>query len=174
MVSKALKLDADEAIKRKGEFGTADDKLLDEIQEMQDERFTDIRSIRFGWVDQPSGVDGKIEKKLMSIIPSGKFVFPDRSQDLSAIVPEDPYLCLVFEPPDGKVAFAKILFPEYQPKIYVPPSRIPAMVWRDEKGRIHTKVQKYSSYEERLLASIKDFEKMGMESIKVVFRKNEK
>ena len=175
MVNKCLKLDADEAIKRKGEFGTTDKKLLDRIQTMQDERFTDIRSVRFGWVDQPDEKDGlKMKKKLMSTLPNGKFIFPDRSQDLNAIVPEDPYLCLVFEPEEGKVAFAKILFPEYQPKIYVPPSRIPAMVWRDDKGHTKNRLHNFSTYEERLIACVKDFESMGVDSIKIIFRKNEK
>ena len=173
MVNKCLKIDADEAIKRKGEFGTTDGKLLERIQTMQDERFTDIRSVRFGWVDQPDETDGlKMKKKLMSTLPNGKFIFPDRSQDLNAIVPEDPYLCLVFEPEEGKVAFAKILFPEYQPKIYIPPTRMPSMVWRDEKGTVHRKLPHGNSYEERLVSAIKEMEIKGFEHVKIEFKRN--
>jgi len=171
MVNKSMKMDADEAVSRRGVFGTEDEKLLEQIQDTQDERFTDIRSIRFGWVKQPTNKGTETEEKLMSTLPNGKFVFPDRSQEITDIIPEDPYLCLVFEPPEGKVAFAKVLFPEYQPKIYIPPSRIPLMVWRDEKSKkIRRKVHKFNSYEDRLMASIKEMESFGFESIKIIFK----
>lgn len=163
------KLDAYDAIKRKGEFGTKDEELLKQIENTQDERFKDIRSLRFGWVEQPSK-DGKVEKKLMTLLPNGKVCFPDKSQNLEEIIPEDPYICLVYE--REREAFAKILFPEYQPKIYIPPSRIPAMVWRDETGKVHRKLPHGNSYEERLIQSIKEMESKGFESIKIVFRKN--
>jgi len=108
--------------------------------------------------------------KLMSMLPNGKVVFIDRSQNIEEIIPEDPYICMVYE--REREAFAKVLFPEYQPKIYIPPSRIPAMVWRDEKGNVRRKVPHENSYEERLIKAIKEMEGMGFESIKIVFRKN--
>ncbi len=164
-----LKMNADEAISKSGVFGTKKDKLMEEIEKNQDERFRDIRSLRFGWVKQP--VEGKKveETKLMSMLPNGKVVFIDRSQDLTDINPEDPYICMVYE--REREAFAKILFPEYQPKIYIPPSKIPAMVWRDKQGKIHRRLPHGNSYEERLIQAIKEMEKLGFESIKVVFRK---
>ena len=158
MVEKCEKLDADSAIKRKGVFGKNDKELLKIINERQkqDEKFTDIRSIRFGWVKQSADSTGKVKSKLMSTLPNGKVVFPDKSEDLDSIIPEDPYLCLVFEPIGEKVAFAKILFPEYKPKIYIPPSRIPAMVWRDSKGIVHRKMPVGTTYEERIISAVKE------------------
>jgi len=174
MVDKCKKIDADEAIKRKGVFGKSDKELLDIIKEKQgvDDKFTDIRSIRFGWVKQPQDSSGKSVSKLMSTLPNGKYIFPDKSENLENIVPEEPYLCLVFEPEGEKVAFAKILFPEYKPKIYIPPSRIPAMVWRDSKGIVRRKMPIGTTYEERLISAIKEMESLGVESVTVVFRKN--
>ena len=168
---KCIKLDADEAIRRKGTFAESNEDALKRIQTTQDEKFTEIRSLRFGWVKQPSDKDGKCEMKLMSTLPNGKIIFPDRSQNLDDIIPEEPYLCLVFDPPGKKVAFAKILFPEYKPKIYIPPSRIPAMVWRDDKGIVHRKVPHGDTYEKRLITCIKEMEALGMDSVTIIYRK---
>ena len=163
-------MDADEAVRKRGEFGIKKEELLKEIEENQDERFRDIRSLRFGWVKQPGEGKKEGETKLMSMLPNGKVVFIDRSQDVTELIPEDPYICIVFE--REREAFAKILFPEYQPKIYIPSTRIPVMVWRDEEGRVHRKLPHGNSYEERIITCIKEMEKLGFESIKVVFRKN--
>jgi len=165
-----LKMDADEAVSKSGTLGTKKEKLLEEIESKQDERFRDIRSLRFGWVKQPIEGSKETETKLMSMLPNGKVVFVDRSQDVTDINIEDPYICMVYE--REREAFAKILFPEYQPKIYIPPSRIPAMVWRDESGKTHRKLPHGNTYEERLIQALKEMEKLGFESIKVVFRKN--
>ena len=169
-MSSKLKMDADEAIMRKGEFGGSSEEALKVIEEKQDERFVDIRSLEFGLVDQHPEEGVKSDFKLMSMLPNGKVVFPDRTEDLDKIIPEDPYLCLVYE--REREAFAKILFPEYQPKIYIPPSRIPAMVWRDEKGVVRRKLPHGNTYEERIIEAIKEMEKLGFDSIKVVFRRN--
>jgi len=170
-MSRVTKLDADEAIKRKGSFGSKDEELLKDIEKSQDDRFTDIYSLTFGWKKQPqTNKDIEPEDKLMSMLPNGKICFIDRSQDETEIVPEDSYICLIYERP--REAFAKILFPEYQPKIYVPSSRLPAMVWRDDKGKIHNKVPMGSSYEERIISAIKEMENMGIYTVKIVFRKN--
>ena len=166
-----VKLDADEAIKRKGVFAVSDGDLLKKIQDEQNDKFTDIRSLRFGWVKQPSSDGKKTELKLMTTLPNGKYVFPDKTQNVEEIIPEDSYLCLVFEPTGQKVAFAKILFPEYQPKIYVPPTRIPAMVWRDNKGTIHRKLGVGNSYQERMMYCMMEMEKLGVDSYKVIHRK---
>jgi hypothetical protein len=168
-MASSKKIDADEAIERKGEFGGNKEEALKYIEERQDERFTDIRSLRFGWVDQSPDKDKK-DIKLMSMLPNGKVVFPDRSEDLDTIVPEEPYICLVYE--REREAFAKVLFQEYQPKIYIPPTRIPAMVWRDESGKVRRKLPHGKTYEERLIKAIKEMESRGFETIKIVFRKN--
>lgn len=167
---KIEKMDADEAIKRKGKFAISDDELLKQIETSQDERFKDIYSLRFGWKKQPTDDDTEPEEKLMSMLPNGKVVFVDRSQEEEGVIPEDPYICLVYERP--REAFAKILFPEYQPKIHIPPSRIPAMVWRDKKGKVHRKLPHGNSYEERLISAIKEMEMLGFESIKIIYKKN--
>ena len=165
-----VKIDADEAIKRKGEFGGSEDETLKQILEKQDDRFTDIRSLEFGWVDQHPEEGVKSDFKLMSMLPNGKVIFPDRSEDIEGIIPEDPYICLVYE--REREAFAKILFPEYQPKIYIPPSRIPAMVWRDKSGKVRRKLPHGNSYEDRIMQAIKEMEGLGFDSIKIIFRKN--
>ena len=162
-------MDADEAIKRKGTGGSSDEALKD-IEKSQDIRFKHIYSLIFGWKKQPEEKGKEPESKLMSMLPNGKVVFIDRSQIEEEIIPEDPYICLVYERP--REAFAKILFPEYQPKIYVPPSRLPAMVWRTEKGEMRRKLAIGNSYEERIIYAVKEMEKLGFESVKIVFRKN--
>ena len=164
-----IKMDADEAIRKKGVFATKDVDLLKLIEDNQDDRFKDILSLRFGWVKQPSDNTKPQERKLMSMLPNGKVVFIDRSQEIEDIVPEDPYICLVYE--REREAFAKILFPEYQPKIYIPPSRLPAMVWRDNHGNVKRKLAVGKSYEERIIYAIKEMEKLGFNYIKIVFRK---
>jgi len=175
-MSKIKKLDVDEAIKRKGEFGKPDEELLKGIDKVQsqDDKFCEIYSLRFGWKKQPpkdpNNKDEEPKFKLMSALPDGRVCFIDRSQDEEEIIPEDPYICLVFK--RDREAFAKVLFPEYQPKIYVPPNRLPAMVWRDSKGKVHNKRPFGNSYEERIVSAIKEMEKMGFESVKIVFRKN--
>ena len=63
---KIEKMDADEAIKRKGKFAISDDELLKQIETSQDERFKDIYSLRFGWKKQPTDDDTEPEEKLMS------------------------------------------------------------------------------------------------------------
>jgi len=169
MIGKMKKLNADEAISRKGTFGGNIEEDIKKIENLQDDRFTDIWSLRFGWVEQQSDKGSKTQKKLMSMLPNGKVVFIDRYQNDTDIVPEDPYICLVYE--REREAFAKIIFPEYQPKIYIPPSRLPVMVWRDNKGRIQRRLGKGNSYEMRLLDCIKEMEKLGFDSVKIVYRK---
>ena len=109
-------------------------------------------SIIFGWKIQPNG-----SKKLMSKLPCGKALFPDKSEDVDSIEPSIPYVCLVYEPeenPDGtqaKQAYAKIICEEYIPIIYVPKSRIPVMVWVDKNGRKRNKVPVGNSYMDRMM-----------------------
>jgi len=93
MTERCIRLDADEAVKRKG-TGESNEDLLKKIQTSQDEKFTEIRSLRFGWVKQPADKNGKCEMKLMSTLPNGKVIFPDRSQNLDDILPEEPYMCM--------------------------------------------------------------------------------
>jgi len=169
---KIAKLDVDEAISRRGTFGTTDEealKLVETVQS-QDDKFCEIYSLIFGKKEQPSKDGGEPEFKIMSSLPDGRVVFIDRSQDDDTIKLEEPYLCLVYK--KDRTAFAKILFPEYQPHIYVPPSRLPALVWRDAKGRVQRRIAMGSSYEERIVYAVKEMEKMGFEHVKLVFRKN--
>ena len=107
-----LKLDADVAVDRSGKLGMSKEEHLKIIEEAQDERFKDIRSLTFGWVEQSDEEGGKKERKLMTYLINGKATFIDKSQELEEVIPEDPYICMVYERP--REAFAKILFPEYQ------------------------------------------------------------
>jgi len=141
-------------------------ELENSILEKQDGLFKDIMIVTFGWRLQEDGT-----RKLVSRLPNGKFLFPDRSENIQDIEPGIPYVCLVYE--REREGFAKIISEEYQPKIYVPTHRVPVMVWRDENGRIHRKAPLGKSYEMRIIAAIKEMEDMGFQSVRVIFRKNQ-
>jgi len=163
-VSKVLTID--EAKKVKKVSGDRAKKFEEEVIEKQDSLFKDIMVVTFGWKIQEEGT-----RKLVSKLPNGKIIFPDRSETLEEIEPGTPYICLVFE--REREAFAKIICEEYQPKIYIPSSRIPQMVWREESGKIRHKAPHASTYEERIVSAIKEMEKKGFPSIKIIFRENQ-
>ncbi len=64
----------DEAKEKKGVSGTAAKEFETEVTGKQDNLFTDIMSVVFGWKEQPDG-----GRKLVSKLPNGKIIFPDRS-----------------------------------------------------------------------------------------------
>ncbi len=172
-------MDIDEAIKKKGVSGKAATEFVDEIAGKQDNQFTSIMSVVFGWKAQPDG-----SKKLVSKLPNGKIMFPDRSEEVEHIEAGVPYICLIYERKDeldakgnvirqGREAFAKICSEEYQPKIFVTKSRMPSMVWREESGKVRNKVPHGNSYEIRMISAIKEMEKLGFPSVRVVFRSNQ-
>jgi hypothetical protein len=164
-VSKVLSVD--DAKKLKGVTGDRAKEFEQEIIDKQDILFKDIYCVTFGYKLQDDG-----SKKLVSKMPNGKILFPDRSEDLQEVEPGTPYICLVYE--REKESFAKIICEEYQPKIFVPSTRVPHMVWRDTKGKVRRKAPHGNSYEERMIAAIKEMEQLGFPSIKVVFRKNQR
>lgn len=166
------KLEADEAIALRGDYNRSPEDTLKEIAKIQsqDDKFSELYTIVFGKKEQINKDTNETKYKIMSSLPDGRVVFVDRSQSEKDINLEEPYVCLVFK--RDKEAFAKILFPQYQPHIYVPASRIPAMVWRDKSGKTQTKNPDGSSYEERMMSAITEMESMGFEHVKVVFRKN--
>lgn len=171
-MKKIRRLDIDEAVRQRGRSFKYDEATMEEIENIQkqDEKFNEIYPLVFGWKKQASKTEGgKAEFKLMSSLPDGRVVFVDRSQDEEEVTPEEPYICLVYKRP--KEAFAKILFPQYQPHVYVPPTRLPVMVWRDEKGNIHRETPHGNSYEERIISAHKKMERMGFDHYKVVFRR---
>ena len=161
------KMDIDTAKEKKGKLGMSNEEFETIIHRKQDELFSDLRSLIFQWKKQESG-----EKKLMSRLPNGKVVFLDRSDNPEDINTGAPYICAVYE--REREAFAKVVCEEYQPKIFVPSSRIPHMVYRDEKGNIRRRAPVANSYEERIVAAIKEMEKLGFPSIKIIFRKNQR
>ena len=108
----------------------------------------------------------------MSKMPNGKILFPDRSEDMKEIEPGTPYICLVYE--REREAFAKVVCEEYQPKVYITSSRIPHMVWRDKSGKMRRKAPFGNSFEERVVAAIKEMEALGFPSIKIIYRENQK
>jgi len=168
-ISTSEVLSIDEVKRRKGVAGERAKEFEEEILNKQDSLFRDIMCVTFGWKLQEDGT-----KKLVSKLPNGKILFPDRSVNLEEIEPGTPYICLVYDREDGREGFAKVICEEYQPKIYIPSSRVPLMVWRDEKGNIRRKAPHGNSYEMRIVSCIKEMEKMGFSSIKVIFRKNQK
>ena len=156
----------DEAIGKKGVSGKDAETFKSDIASKQDNLFSDIMSVVFGWKIQEDG-----GKKLVSKLPNGKIIFPDRSEQKEKVEPGVPYICLVYE--REREAFAKICSEEYQPKIFVPSSRMLTMVWRDKSGKIHRKVPVEDTYEDRIVYAMKEMEKMGFQSVRVVFRKNQ-
>jgi len=160
-------LSIDDAKKLKGVTGDRAKEFENEITSKQDLLFKDIYCVTFGWKKQDDG-----SKKLVSKMPNGKILFPDRSEEMQEIDPGTPYICLVYE--REREAFAKVICEEYQPKIFVPSSKIPHMVYRDEKGKMRRKAPHGNSYEERIVSAIKEMEQLGFPSIKVVFRKNQR
>jgi len=109
-----------------------------------------------------------------------KNCFPDKTEKLDQIEAGLPYICLVYdrkvdeEGKPGREAFAKIICEEYQPKIYIPSSRLPLMSWRDKSGQLRNKAPFGNSFEERIVSAIKEMEKMGFPSVKLIYRINEK
>lgn len=171
----AKSLTIDEAKKKLKLFGDKAEAFEKKISEREDGQFNLLMSIVFGKKLQEDG-----SRKLMSKMPSGKALFPDRSESLEEIEPGIPYVCLVYdrelnekgEP--GREAFAKIICKEYQPIIYVPAtSRIPVLVYTKENGETTRKAYPGKSYAERMMALLNESEKLGFPSVKIVYRKNQ-
>ena len=160
-------LSIDEAKQKVGVSGEKAKEFEDLVLSKQDHLFEDIMSVTFGWKTQEDG-----SRKLVSKLPNGKIIFPDRSERTENVEPGVPYICIVYE--REREAFAKICSEEYQPKIYIPTSRMPTMVWRTKSGNVRRKVPFGNTYEERLVAAMKEMEKLGFPTIKVVFRGNQK
>jgi len=160
-------LTLDEAKKRNKATGDRGKKLEKQILDKQDLLFKDIMCVTFGWKVQEDG-----KQKLVSKLPNGKILFPDRSENMDEIEPGIPYLCLVYE--REREAFAKIICEEYQPKIFVTSYRMPYIVYRDDKGRIRRIAPEGNTYEERIVHAIKKVEDLGFPFVRVIFRKNER
>jgi len=176
-ITESKVLTIDEAKKLKGVSGKRGEAFEKEIMEKQNQNplFKDIMSVVFGFKTQNDGT-----KKLVSKMPSGKILFPDKSEDLAELEPGNAYICLVYDRLDdgkggpGREAFAKIVCEEYQPKIYILSSRVVQMVWRDNKGKMHHKAPFGNSFEERLVSALKEYENIGLPSAKIIFRRNQK
>ena len=178
-ISDAIPLTVDEAKKKLKLGGDKARAFEEKVIEKQDGQFTKIMSIIFGWKIQKDG-----GKKLVSKLSSGKICFPDKSEDLDAIEPGMPYICLVYDRQQekdaegniivkGSEAFAKIICEEYQPKIFVPQNKLPVMVWTERSGKVRNKVPVADSYSERMMILINMAEKLGFPSIKMVYRMNQ-
>jgi len=171
-MAKIEKLSVDEVIRRKGgDVVTDHNEVLKQIEKVQDDRFTDFYSLRFGWKEQKMEEGKEPVKKLIAALPNGKICFLDRSQEEKDVIPEDPYLCLVFDRP-GSVAFAKVLFPEAQPRIYIPATRIPVVIYKNDKNITERWRSNADTYEGRIVDCINKMEFLGFESFKIIFRKN--
>jgi len=174
-LGESKQITVDDAKKLKRITGEAAKEFEDQVLQKQDGQFKDLYVIVFGHKLQADGT-----KKLMGKLPSGKLCFVDKSEKLDAVEPGLPYICLVYdrkvdeEGKPGREAFAKIICEEYMPKIYIPQSRLPHMVWRDKSGTLKNKAPFGNTFEERIISAIKEMEKMGFPSVKVVFRINER
>lgn len=167
MTDEASKMSVDDAKKRKGKLGMSSNEFEDIINEKQDELFTDLRSLIFQWKEQDDGA-----KKMMSRLPNGKVVFLDRSDDPEEIKTDTPYICAVYE--REREAFAKVICEEYKPKIYILPSHIVHLVYKDDKDKTQIEMPgpQYKGYEQRLLYCIKKCEALGFPEVALIFRGN--
>jgi hypothetical protein len=141
--------------------------LEGKIIDKQDAFFSDIMVVVFGWKIQPDK-----SRKLVSKLPNGKIIFPDRSEQVERIEPGIPYICLVYE--REREAFAKICAEEYQPKIYVPSSKVVSLIYKTKSGKLMRKIPVHNTYEPRILEALKEAEELGFASVKVIFRQNQK
>lgn len=169
-MTKTTKMDIDEAKQKKGKLGMSEDEFEKIISEKQDELFSDLRSLIFEWKEQ----EKSNEKKLMSRLPNGKIVFLDRSDDPEDIKTGTPYICAVYE--REREAFAKTICEEYKPKIYVLPSHLVNVVYRDEDNKTRRIMPgpQYKSYGERMMYCIKKCEKLGFPEVAIIFRGNKR
>lgn len=175
MLTDAKPLNVDEAKKKLKLGGKKAKDFEQKVLEKQDGQFSKLMSVIYGWKVQDDG-----SKKLVSRMPSGKILFPDRSEDIDSIEPGIAYICLVYdrqidekgEP--GREAFAKIICEESHPIIFVPDSKIPVMVWTEPNGKKRNKVPIGNTYEDRMMQLIKEAEAKGFPFVRVVFRRNQK
>jgi len=153
-----------------------DQKLVDK----QNAQFCDLMVVTFGWKVQKDG-----SRKLVSKLPNGKILFPDRSEENTRIECGIPYICLVYERKDekdehgnvlekGREAFAKIIAEDYSPKIYVLPSRMVSVVYRTKGGKLVKKIPAQNTFAERMIEAVKILEEeLGEPTARIVFRKNQ-
>lgn len=162
----ASKMSVDEAKKRKGKLGMSHSDFENIVEDKQDELFTDLRSLIFQWKEQEDG-----DPKMMSRLPNGKVVFVDKSDNPDDIKTDTPYICAVYE--RDREAFAKIICEEYKPKIYVLPSHLVRLVYKDEKDDTQQELPDPSySYEDKMMWCIKKCEKLGFPEVTIIFRGN--
>jgi len=173
MKRKTKKIDVDEAVKIKGELGTTRKTIMKRVANKEDKWFCDLwKGIVFGYREQKGG-----GKKLMARLPSGKYVFPDKSENKKSIKPDTPYICLIYEPLDddgnkANAAFARIICEEYMPKITVTPKGIVWMVWKNDKGETEKRMTVQKSKNYRIAEAYNRFEEMGYEEIRIICVKN--
>jgi hypothetical protein len=176
-IAESKVLSIDEAKQKKGVTGKRGKSFEKDILEKQNQNplFKDIMSVVFSWKTQKDG-----SKKLVSRLPSGKILFPDKSEDLKEVEPGNAYICLVYDRMDdgkggpGREAFAKIICEEYQPKIYILSSRVVQMVWRDKKGKMRHKAPWGNAFGDRIVSAVKEYEEIGFPSAKIIYRKNQR
>ena len=176
-ITDSKSLSIDDAKTLKGVTGKRAEEFEEQVVELQEKYplFNQMFSVVFGWKKQEDG-----SRKLVSKHPSGKILFPDKSENIQEIEPGNAYLCLVYEPEfnakgePAREVFAKIICEEYQPKIFVLPNRVVTYAYRDKKGKMAKGAAFGNSFEERMLDIIKKYEKIGFPSAKIIFRKNTK
>lgn len=178
MIRKSEKVTIDEAYEKRGKLGMSKEEIQEKILEKENgERFSDLRSgIVFSWKKQENGT-----KKLMSRLPNGKVLFLDWSENEEEVKIDIPYICVVYEPdvnPDGtpaKQAYARVICPEYIPKIVKKPNGIVYMIWKDQKGKTRRTMPGPSrDADHRVVEAVKEMEKKGFEEVRIIYTKNKK
>jgi len=168
-MTKTNKMDIDTARDKKGKLGMSDDEFDELVGDKQNELFSDLRSLMFQWKKQDKTDK---EKKFMSRLPNGKVVFLDRSDDPEDLKTDTPYICAVYE--REREAFAKVICEEYKPTIYVLPSHLVSIVYRDDKNKTRRIMPgpQYKSYGDRMMFCINRCEELGFNEVNIVFRGN--
>jgi len=166
----------DEAKEKMKMTGKRAKELEEDITAKQEnyQQFDQLMSVIFGWKQQDDG-----SRKLVSKHPSGKIMFPDKSEDTREIEPGMAYLCLVYEPEfnkEGEKAretFAKIICEESVPKIYILNNRVVTYAFRDKNDKMNRGAIFGNTFEERIVNIIKKYEKEGLPSAKIIYRRNQ-
>lgn len=158
------KLSVEEAIKRGLiPIGLTPEEFEEQVASKLDERFNQLRCLIF--VKDPRDPNQKISR-----LPNGKIVFLDKSVNQEQVVDGRAYICLVYEPTNGRQAFAKILGELYEPRIIVTETGLVIAIGRFFGG-YERHIVKGQTLNEKIINAIKLIEKSGHESVRIIFRK---
>ena len=134
----------------------------DKVAENIDENFTQLRTLIFV-------KDKRNPKHLVSRLPKGKIVFPDKSVDFETLKEGVPYICMVNEL--DREAFAKILGEQYEPRVIVTDTGVVILIIRIGDKTQQIICQGKNEFE-KLNFAYKKIKETGEPSFKVIIRRN--